>query len=91
MEQSFGNYVGSNVMQAAKEELEKIQHEIELLSVEVTEDAIDRKCQEQLSENDYAEISKLQEELRVSFSCHILKFEVTTILLSQALNFCIDL
>ncbi|XP_009414118.2 DExH-box ATP-dependent RNA helicase DExH15 chloroplastic [Musa acuminata AAA Group] len=64
VEQSFGNYVGSNVMQAAKEELEKIQHEIELLSVEVTEDAIDRKCQEQLSENDYAEISKLQEELR---------------------------
>ncbi|KAJ8491440.1 hypothetical protein OPV22_013161 [Ensete ventricosum] len=64
VEQSFGNYVGSNVMLAAKEGLENIQHEIELLSMEVTEDAIDRKCQEQLSENDYAEISKLQEELR---------------------------
>ncbi|WOL06650.1 DExH-box ATP-dependent RNA helicase DExH15 chloroplastic isoform X1 [Canna indica] len=64
VEQSFGNYVGSNVMLAAQEELEKIRHEIELLSLEITEDAIDRKCQEQLSEIDYAEISRLQEQLR---------------------------
>lgn len=70
VEQSFGNYVGSNVMLAAKEELEKIQEEIELLSLEVTEDAIDRKCQEQLSEVDYTEISGLQEQLRVKFSSH---------------------
>ncbi|KAH7688601.1 RNA helicase protein [Dioscorea alata] len=64
VEQSFGNYVGSNVMLAAKEELTKINQEIELLSLEVSEDAIDRKCQEQLSEAEYAEISDLQEELR---------------------------
>ncbi|KAJ0983859.1 hypothetical protein J5N97_002215 [Dioscorea zingiberensis] len=64
VEQSFGNYVGSNVMLAAKDELTKIEQEIELLSLEVSEDAIDRKCQEQLSEAEYAEISDLQEELR---------------------------
>ncbi|XP_020244941.1 DExH-box ATP-dependent RNA helicase DExH15 chloroplastic isoform X2 [Asparagus officinalis] len=64
VEQSFGNYVGSNVMVAAKEELTKIQHEIGLLSLEVGEDAVDRKCREQLSEAEYDEISNLQEELR---------------------------
>ncbi|XP_042399064.1 DExH-box ATP-dependent RNA helicase DExH15 chloroplastic-like [Zingiber officinale] len=64
VEQSFGNYVGSNVMLAAKEELEKIQVEIGMLSLEVIEDAIDRKCQEQLSEIDYTEISGLQGQLR---------------------------
>lgn len=64
VEQSFGNYVGSNVMIAAKEELTKIEHEIELLSLEVSDDAIDRKCHEELSEAEYAEISNLQEELR---------------------------
>lgn len=66
MEQSFGNYVGSNVMLAAKDELTKIQHEIELLSLEVGDDAVDRKCREQLSEIEYDEISNLQEELRVN-------------------------
>ncbi|KAJ6801389.1 DExH-box ATP-dependent RNA helicase DExH15 chloroplastic isoform X1 [Iris pallida] len=64
VEQSFGNYVGSNVMLAAKEELTKIRREIELLSLEVSDDAIDKKCQEQLSEIEYDEISVLQEELR---------------------------
>ncbi|PKU79842.1 DEAD-box ATP-dependent RNA helicase ISE2, chloroplastic [Dendrobium catenatum] len=64
VEQSFGNYVGSNVMLAAKEELIRIRKEIELLSKEVTDEAIDRKCQEQLLEAEYAEILYLQEELR---------------------------
>ncbi|XP_078430901.1 DEAD/DEAH box helicase isoform X2 [Wolffia australiana] len=64
IEQSFGNYVGSNVMVSAKEEIRKIQQEIEILSSEVSDDSIDRKCQEQLSEADYSEISQLQEELR---------------------------
>ncbi|KAH0459665.1 hypothetical protein IEQ34_012479 [Dendrobium chrysotoxum] len=65
VEQSFGNYVGSNVMLAAKEELIRIRKEIELLSQEVTDEAVDRKCQEQLLEAEYAEILYLQEELRV--------------------------
>lgn len=66
VEQSFGNYVGNNVMLAAKEELKKIKQEIELFSSEISDDAIDRKCQDQLSMIEYAEISNLQEKLRVT-------------------------
>ncbi|CAA7409772.1 unnamed protein product [Spirodela intermedia] len=65
IEKSFGNYVGSNVMISAKEELGKIQQEIEFLSSEVSDASIDRKCRDQLSETEYSEISSLQEELRV--------------------------
>ncbi|KAJ4973182.1 hypothetical protein NE237_006356 [Protea cynaroides] len=64
VERSFGNYVGSNVMLAVKEELSEIQKEIEVLTLEVSDDAIDRKSQKQLSEKAYREISDLQEELR---------------------------
>lgn len=64
VEQSFGNYVGSNVMLAAKEELTKVEKEIEVLSSEVTDDAIDRKSRKLLSEMAYNEIANLQEELR---------------------------
>uniref|UniRef100_A0A0E0FU16 Helicase ATP-binding domain-containing protein n=1 Tax=Oryza nivara TaxID=4536 RepID=A0A0E0FU16_ORYNI len=64
VEQSFGNYVGSNVMVAAKEELERIQSEIQYLSSEITDESIDRKCREELSEEDYAEISLLQKKLK---------------------------
>ncbi|KAI5679129.1 hypothetical protein M9H77_10079 [Catharanthus roseus] len=64
VEQSFGNYVGSNVMLAAKEELAKIQNEIEMLSSEISDEAIDRKSQKLLSESAYKEIADLQEELR---------------------------
>ncbi|KAK8967906.1 hypothetical protein KSP40_PGU005431 [Platanthera guangdongensis] len=64
VEKSFGNYVGSNVMVAAKEELTRIRTEVELLSQEVADDAIERKCQEQLLEDEFTEISNLQEELR---------------------------
>ncbi|MQL80165.1 hypothetical protein Taro_012599 [Colocasia esculenta] len=66
IEQSFGNYVGSNVMVAAKEELMKIQQEIEFLSSEISDKAIDRKCRDRLSDIEYFEISNLQEELRVN-------------------------
>ena len=65
VEQSFGNYVGSNVMVAAKEEIERIQQEIQYLSSEITDESIDRKCREELSEEDYAEISLLQKRLKV--------------------------
>lgn len=65
MEQSFGNYVGSNVMVAAKEETERIRQEIQYLSSEITDESIDRKCREELSEEDYAEISLLQKRLKV--------------------------
>ncbi|XP_042497950.1 DExH-box ATP-dependent RNA helicase DExH15 chloroplastic isoform X1 [Macadamia integrifolia] len=64
VEQSFGNYVGSNVMLAAKEEIAEIQKEIEVLTLEVGDDAVDRKSRKQLSEKTYREISDLQEELR---------------------------
>ncbi|GAB4839894.1 DExH-box ATP-dependent RNA helicase DExH15 chloroplastic [Ancistrocladus abbreviatus] len=64
VEQSFGNYLGSNVMLASKEELDRIEREIETLTSEVGEDAIDRKSQKLLSESAYKEIAELQEELR---------------------------
>ncbi|KAI8024134.1 hypothetical protein LOK49_LG03G00370 [Camellia lanceoleosa] len=65
VEQSFGNYVGSNVMLAAKEELTKIQKEIEMLTSEISDEAIDRKSRKLLSDRAYKEIADLQEELRV--------------------------
>ena len=65
VEQSFGNYVGSNVMVAAKEEIERIQQEIQYLSSEITDESIDRKCRDELSEEDYAEISLLKKRLKV--------------------------
>ncbi|XP_056165626.1 DExH-box ATP-dependent RNA helicase DExH15 chloroplastic, partial [Syzygium oleosum] len=64
VEQSFGNYVGSNVMLAAKEELSKIDKEIQKLTSEITDDAIDRKARSLLSDAAYKEIADLQEELR---------------------------
>ncbi|KAL7261024.1 hypothetical protein ACSBR1_006643 [Camellia fascicularis] len=64
VEQSFGNYVGSNVMLAAKEELTKIQKEIEMLTSEISDEAIDRKSRKLLSDRAYKEIADLQEELR---------------------------
>ncbi|XP_051146042.1 DExH-box ATP-dependent RNA helicase DExH15 chloroplastic [Andrographis paniculata] len=64
IEQSFGNYVGSNVMVASKEELARIENEIQMLTSEITDDAIDRKTRKQLSQKAYKEISDLQEELR---------------------------
>ncbi|KAK3013328.1 hypothetical protein RJ639_009299, partial [Escallonia herrerae] len=64
VEQSFGNYVGSNVMLAAKEELNKIQIEIEILTAEVSDEVIDKKSRKALSEMTYKEIADLQEELR---------------------------
>ncbi|KAL5759684.1 hypothetical protein ACOSQ2_018522 [Xanthoceras sorbifolium] len=64
VEQSFGNFVGSNVMLAAKEELGKIKKEIEMLTSEISDDAIDRKSRTLLSEEAYKEIADLQEELR---------------------------
>ncbi|XP_057948536.1 DExH-box ATP-dependent RNA helicase DExH15 chloroplastic isoform X2 [Malania oleifera] len=64
VDQSFGNYVGSNVLLASKEELNKIQKEVELLTMEVGDDAIDRKSRKLLSGKAYKEIADLQEELR---------------------------
>lgn len=65
VEQSFGNYVSSNVIVAAKEELTKVEQEIEVLTSEVTDDSIDRKSRKLLSTMAYNEIANLQEELRV--------------------------
>ncbi|XP_059655972.1 DExH-box ATP-dependent RNA helicase DExH15 chloroplastic [Cornus florida] len=64
VEQSFGNYVGSNVMIAAKEELAKIQKEIEMLTSEASDEAIDKKSRKLLTDMAYREIADLQEELR---------------------------
>ncbi|XP_060214423.1 DExH-box ATP-dependent RNA helicase DExH15 chloroplastic [Lycium barbarum] len=64
IEQSFGNYVGSNVMLAAKEELARIEKEIVTLTSEISEEAIDRKSQKLLTHSAYQEIAELQEELR---------------------------
>ncbi|TKY69772.1 DEAD-box ATP-dependent RNA helicase ISE2 [Spatholobus suberectus] len=64
VEQSFGNYVSSNVMLAAKEEINIIEKEIELLMSEITDEAIDRKSRKALSPRQYKEIAELQEDLR---------------------------
>ncbi|VFQ93132.1 unnamed protein product [Cuscuta campestris] len=64
IEQSFGNYVGSNVMSASKEELYRIEKEIEMLRSEISDEAIDRKSQKLLSASAHQEISNLQEDLR---------------------------
>ncbi|KAF1873081.1 hypothetical protein Lal_00016202 [Lupinus albus] len=64
VEQSFGNYVSSNVMLAAKEEIKKIENEIESLMSEITDEAIDRKSRKALSQWEYKEITELQENLR---------------------------
>lgn len=64
IEQSFGNYVSSSVMLAAKEELNRIEKEIQLLMSEITDEAIDRKSRKALSQRQYKEIAELQENLR---------------------------
>ncbi|GAB2297281.1 DExH-box ATP-dependent RNA helicase DExH15 chloroplastic [Dionaea muscipula] len=64
VEQSFGNYIGSTVMLASKEELDRVQKEIEMLSSEISGDAIDRKSQKLLSKSAYKELSTLLERLR---------------------------
>ncbi|CAA0834735.1 DEAD-box ATP-dependent RNA helicase ISE2-chloroplastic [Striga hermonthica] len=64
VEQSFGNYVGSNVMVAAKDELARVQNEIQMLASEITDEAIDKKSRKQLSKSAYQEIAYLQEELK---------------------------
>ncbi|KAI3729078.1 hypothetical protein L6452_17725 [Arctium lappa] len=64
VEQSFGNYVGSNVMVAAQEELNKIQNEIEILTSEISDEAIDKKSKNILSKSAHKEMADLQEELR---------------------------
>ncbi|KDP21275.1 hypothetical protein JCGZ_21746 [Jatropha curcas] len=64
VERSFGTYIGSNVMLASKEEVAKIQKEIEKLTLDISEDAIDKKSRQVLSEMAYKEIAELQEQLR---------------------------
>ncbi|EEF42252.1 helicase, putative [Ricinus communis] len=64
VEQSFGTYIGSNVMLASREELARTQEEIEKLMSEISDDAIDRKSRQTLSEEPYKEIADLQEQLR---------------------------
>uniref|UniRef100_A0A2P2KHL0 DEAD-box ATP-dependent RNA helicase ISE2ic-like n=1 Tax=Rhizophora mucronata TaxID=61149 RepID=A0A2P2KHL0_RHIMU len=64
VERSFGTYIGSNVMTASKEELVKIQKEIEMLTSEITDAAMDRKSRKILSDVAYKEIAVLQERLK---------------------------
>ncbi|KAG7659046.1 unnamed protein product [Arabidopsis thaliana] len=64
VEKSFGNYVSSNVTVAAKQELAEIDNKIEILSSEISDEAIDKKSRKLLSARDYKEITVLKEELR---------------------------
>ncbi|CAN8235851.1 unnamed protein product [Cochlearia groenlandica] len=64
VEKSFGNYVSSNVTVAAKEELAEIDKKIEILTSEISDEAIDKKSRKLLSAKEYKEITVLQEELR---------------------------
>ncbi|KFK41424.1 hypothetical protein AALP_AA2G129100 [Arabis alpina] len=64
VEKSFGNYVSSNVLVAAKEELAEIDKKVEILTAEISDEAIDKKSRKLLSAKEYKEITALQEELR---------------------------
>ncbi|CAI0379583.1 unnamed protein product [Linum tenue] len=64
VERSFGTYIGSNVMVASKEELSRIQKEIEILTSEISDEAVDRRSRQILPEWAYKEIVLLQEQLR---------------------------
>ncbi|KAL1213697.1 DExH-box ATP-dependent RNA helicase DExH15 [Cardamine amara subsp. amara] len=64
VEKSFGNYVSSNVTVAAKEELAEIDKKIEILTSEISDEAIDKKSRKLLSAREYKEITVLQKELR---------------------------
>lgn len=88
VEQSFGNYVGSNVMVAAKEEIAKIQTEIEMLASEITDEAIDKKSRKLLSQSAYMEIADLQEELRVSYFLVLPRLKTSGIM-NVTKSFCI--
>ncbi|KAI3503902.1 hypothetical protein L1887_32380 [Cichorium endivia] len=54
----------SNVMVAGQEELDIIQNEIQLLTSQISGEAIDRKSKNLLSRSAYKEMADLQEELR---------------------------
>lgn len=71
VEQSFGNYVGSNVMIAAKEELKNIESEIDMLNLEISDEAIDRKSKKALTTLAHKEITDLQQELKVDNRCSV--------------------
>lgn len=52
-------------MVAAQDELNNIQNEIQNLTSEISDEAIDRKSKTILSKSAYKEMADLQEELRV--------------------------
>eukprot|EP01018_Ginkgo_biloba_P002355 Gb_35993 [translate_table: standard] len=64
IEQSFGNYVGSEVMMSAKEKLAQIQEEIEKLELEVSDQTLYENLKCILSKKAFEEILDLREQLR---------------------------
>lgn len=64
IEQSFGNYVGSEVMTAAKDQLEQLQQEIEKLELEVSDQTLHEKLRGKLAKDEYEDFLNLSERLR---------------------------
>lgn len=64
IEQSFGNYVGNEVMTAAKAQLEQLQQEIEKLELEASDQTLHEKLRGELSKDEYENFLNLLEQLR---------------------------
>ncbi|KAH9300742.1 hypothetical protein KI387_012325, partial [Taxus chinensis] len=64
IEQSFGNYVSSEVMIAAKDQLEKNQREIEKLQLEISDQTLYENLKTKLSKDESEKFFVLLEQLR---------------------------
>lgn len=66
IEKSFGNYVGSEVMVAAKQQLARLQKDIELLEKQCAND--DDGLEGRLTRGELQEYLSLREKSKVAFS-----------------------
>ncbi|XP_057829348.2 DExH-box ATP-dependent RNA helicase DExH15 chloroplastic [Cryptomeria japonica] len=64
IEQSFGNYVSSEVMIAAKDQLEKMQREIENLELEISDETLYENIKAKLSKEESSIFFVLLEQLK---------------------------
>ncbi len=66
IEQSFGNYVGSEVMVAARQKVAQLQQEIARLEKETTKDSAN-SLESRLTKDELQEYTMLKEGVQVSF------------------------
>lgn len=71
IEQSFGNYVGSEVMVAAKQQLARLQNESQRLEAETTDAGKFDTLESRLTREELHEFVTLKEQVKVgSFQCY---------------------